>query len=79
MDGGKWSTRKVFDKETVRPFRVSLGWVLSDIFRAGQLPASSTEGFMKGLHNGIMAIKMKTIFRRQARKRLTETNMQNAR
>jgi len=33
---GRCSTRKVFDKETVRQFRMSLGWVLSDNFRAGQ-------------------------------------------
>jgi len=39
-DGGKCSTRKVFDRETVRQFRVSLGWVLSDNIRVGQLPAS---------------------------------------
>jgi len=32
--------REVFDRETVRQFRVSLGWVLSDNFRVGQLPAS---------------------------------------
>jgi len=32
--------RKVFDTESVRQFRVSLGWVLSDNFRVGQLPAS---------------------------------------
>jgi len=39
-DGGQCSTRKVFDRESVRQFRVSLGWVLSDNFRVGQLPAS---------------------------------------
>jgi len=31
-DGGKCSTRKVSDRETVRQFWVSLGWVLSDNF-----------------------------------------------
>ena len=30
----------MFDRETVRQFQVSLGWVLSDNFRVGQLPAS---------------------------------------
>jgi len=30
----------LFDRETVRQFRVSLGWVLSDNFRVGHLPAS---------------------------------------
>jgi len=39
-DGGKCSTRKVFDRETVRQIRASLGWVLSDNFRVGHLPAS---------------------------------------
>jgi len=37
-DGGKCSTRKVFDGETVRRFRVSLGWVLSDNFRVDYFP-----------------------------------------
>jgi len=39
-DGGKCSTRKVFDGKTDRQCRVSLGWVLSENFRVGQPPAS---------------------------------------
>jgi len=44
MRGGKCSTRKVFDTETVRQFRVSSGWVLSlsDNFPVGQLPCRTT-------------------------------------
>ena len=32
----------MFDKETVRQFRLSLGWVLSDNFRVGQRPCGTT-------------------------------------
>ena len=34
--------RKVFDAESVRQFRMSLCWVLSDNVRVGQLPSSPT-------------------------------------
>ena len=43
-DEGKCSTRKVFDRETGRQFRVLLGWLLSDNFCVGQPPAESCSG-----------------------------------
>ena len=51
-DGGKCSTRKVFDWETVRQFRVSLGWVLSNNFRVGQLPCRTWSSLllMRSVH-----------------------------
>jgi len=43
----KRGRRKAFNRETVGQFRLSLGWVLSDNFRVGQLPASLTNSVIK--------------------------------
>ena len=39
-EGGICPTQNLSDTEVLRQSRVSLGWVLSDNFRVGQLPAS---------------------------------------
>ena len=41
-EGGICPTLNLSDTEVLRQIRVSLGWVLSDNFRAGQFPAPQT-------------------------------------
>jgi len=46
-EGGICPTRKLSDTGVLRQSRASLGWVLSDNFRVGQLPASQKDPYNK--------------------------------